>query len=154
MHEGARRARRAIHRRLLVALAAGAAAAEGLVVFPSECTLSTPESRQPLIVQEIERGEVGRQRATGAEWSSSDPKIATVADGVVTPVHDGRATITAKVGAQTATASVVVEGMSMPFAWSFRNHVEPLLAKAGVQLGCVPWRAGRQRRFPALAAGL
>ncbi|MGO9923343.1 MAG: DUF1553 domain-containing protein [Isosphaeraceae bacterium] len=119
----------------LFALTAGAAAAEGLVVFPSECTLSTPASRQRLIVQEIERGEVGRERSTGAEWSSSDPKIATVAAGVVTPVHDGRATITARVGAQTATASVVVEGMSKPFAWSFRGHVEPLLAKEGCNSG-------------------
>ena len=81
-----------------LAPAAGAVAAEGVVLLPSECTLSTPESRQPLIVQEIEHGEVGRQRVAGIEWSSSDPKIATVVDGIVTPVHDGQATITAKVG--------------------------------------------------------
>ena len=36
-----------------------------LVLLPSECALSTPESRQPLIVQEIEHGEVGRQRVAG-----------------------------------------------------------------------------------------
>jgi hypothetical protein len=109
--------------------------AEGVVVFPSECALTTPESRQPLIVHEIERGEVGRQIAQEIVWSSSDPKIATVVDGLVTPVHDGRATITAKVGAQTATARVVVEGLSNPFSWSFRNHVEPVLAKEGCNSG-------------------
>ena len=38
-------------------------------------------------------------------------------------------------GAQTATAKVVVDGMSDPFAWSFRNHVEPILAKQGCNSG-------------------
>ncbi len=118
-----------------VAPANCALAADGVVLFPSECTLSTPASRQPLVVQEIEHGEVGRQRVAGIAWSSSDPTIATVVDGVVTPVHDGQVTITAKVGAHTSTAKVVVAGMSNPFAWSFRNHVEPILAKQGCNSG-------------------
>ena len=86
-------------------------------------------------MQEIEHGEVGRQRTQGIEWSSSDPAIATVVEGVVVPVRNGRTTITANVGSRTATATVVVEGMSVPFAWSFRNHVEPLLAKEGCNSG-------------------
>jgi len=114
---------------------AGAETAERVVLFPPECKLTGPESRQALIVQRIERGEVGRALAAGLQWSSSDSKIATVIGGVVTPVHDGSATITVKVGAQTATAKVVVEGMSRPFAWSFRGHVEPLLAKQGCNSG-------------------
>ena len=63
------------------------------------------------------------------------PGVATVVDGLVVPVHDGQATITAKVGEQTATAKVVVSGMSSPFEWSFRNHVEPMLAKLGCNSG-------------------
>jgi Protein of unknown function (DUF1553)/Protein of unknown function (DUF1549) len=118
-----------------LALAAGAYAAEGLVVFPAEFKLSSPESRQQLIVHEMERGEVGRQHSQGIEWSTSDPKIATVHDGIVTPVHDGRATITANVGVQKAAATVVVEGTSVPFAWRFREHVEPVLAKEGCNSG-------------------
>ena len=129
-------------------------AAEGVVLFPSECALSTPASRQPLIVQEIEHGEVGRQRVAGIEWSSSDPKIATVVDGIVTPVHDGQATITAKVGAQTATAKVVVAGMSVPFRLEFPQSRRADTGEAGVQLGCVPRCPGRKRRLPALAPGL
>lgn len=117
------------------ASAAVAGASEGVVLLPAELKLGTPASRQSLIVQEIERGEVGRQIATGIDWSSSDPKVAIVQDGVVTPVHDGRALITAKVAGQTATAQVVVEGMSLPFAWSFRNHVLPVLARQGCNSG-------------------
>ncbi|MDR3638353.1 MAG: DUF1553 domain-containing protein [Isosphaeraceae bacterium] len=118
-----------------LASAVSARAAESVVLFPTECALSTPQSRQRLIVQEMERGEVGRQVVSGVEWSSSDPNVATVADGVVTPVHDGQATITAKAGGQTATAKIAVSGTSLPFAWGFRDHVEPVLAKLGCNSG-------------------
>lgn len=119
----------------LFAPSATARAADGVALFPPECTLSSPQSRQRLIVQEMERGEVERQVTSGVEWSSSDPNVAAVADGIVSPVHDGSATITAKAGGQTATAKVTVSGMSRPFAWSFRNHVEPVLAKLGCNSG-------------------
>jgi hypothetical protein len=114
---------------------ADAPESDQVVLLPQECTLTNPESRQPLVVQELERGEVGRQLTRGIAWSSSDPKIATVVDGIVTPAHDGLATITAKLGARTATARVVVQGMSKPFAWGFRDHVEPVLAKQGCNSG-------------------
>jgi hypothetical protein len=115
--------------------ASGALAADGLVVFPSECKLSSPESRQQLIVHEIERGEAGRQHTKGIEWSSSDSKIATVAEGIVRPIGNGQATITARVGAQSAVTKVLVEGMSASFNWGFREHVEPVLAKEGCNSG-------------------
>ncbi|MDD3363018.1 MAG: Ig-like domain-containing protein [Hespellia sp.] len=43
-----------------------------------------------------------------ATWESSDEKVATVANGEITAVGKGTATITAKVGAFTATCDVVV----------------------------------------------
>ncbi len=88
-----------------------------------------------MIFQEMHGPEVGRQVLAKIEWSSSDPKVVTVAEGVVTPLHDGQATITAKSGDRTATAKVAVSGMGLPFAWSFRNHVEPVLAKLGCNSG-------------------
>jgi hypothetical protein len=105
-------------------------------VLPAECTLATPQSRQRLIVQEVERGEVGRQLdSKNVEWSSADPKVATVAGGVVTPVGDGETTVTARAGGRAASVKVVVKGQNVPFAWSFRNHVEPVLAKLGCNSG-------------------
>ena len=122
---------------LLAALSPGvrAPAAERYALLPSSCELSTPESRQHLILQELERDDAGRQVTERILWSSSDSRVATVVDGLVVPVHDGQTTITAKVGANTATAKVVVSGMSRPFEWSFRNHVEPMLAKLGCNSG-------------------
>jgi hypothetical protein len=122
---------------LLIALAPGvrAPAAERYVLLPSSCELTTPESRQHLILQELERDEAGRQVTERISWSSSDSRVATVLDGQVVPVHDGQTTITAKVGDHAAIAKVVVSGMSRPFEWSFRNHVEPMLAKLGCNSG-------------------
>ncbi|WP_165250239.1 DUF1553 domain-containing protein [Paludisphaera soli] len=124
--------------RPLVALAATLVAARGgepIALFPAEVALSTPESRQRLIVQEMERGEPARQVVEGIAWSSSAPEVAAVADGLVTPVADGRATITAKAGDRSATVEVAVSGMARAFDWSFRNHVEPVLAKQGCNSG-------------------
>ena len=42
-------------------------------------------------------------------WSSSDPEVATVEDGVVTAVKEGTATITASAGEKTATCAVTVK---------------------------------------------
>ncbi len=106
-----------------------------IVLLPAESSLSTPESRQRLVVQEVEHGEVGRQLVDKIEWSSSDDAVATVVAGLVTPVKDGQATILAKLGDRTATAKVKVSGMSQLFAWSFRNHVEPVLARQGCNAG-------------------
>ena len=61
----------------------------------------------------------------------------------MSPVKDGEATITARAGDRTATAKVKVAGMAQPFAWSFRNHVEPILASKGATPGraTAPWPA-------------
>ncbi len=112
-----------------------AEAAERLTLLPSRCELTTRESRQRLILQELEGDEAGRQITDKLTWSSSDPQVATVVDGLVIPAHDGQTTITAKVGERNATAQVIVSGMSRPFEWSFRTHVEPMLAKLGCNSG-------------------
>ncbi len=110
--------------------------AEELAVLPSQAALSGPEARQGLIVQHRDSEVFTNQVTDGVTWSSSDPAIAAVSgDGVVRPVADGEATITATVGEQTATANITVSGMSQPFAWSFRNDVLPVLSKAGCNSG-------------------
>src|SRR5438270_13570246 len=88
-----------------------ALADEGLALLPPECTLQTPQSVQHLLVQRTTGGEPTRQVTQGIAWTSSDPHVAEVADGVVTPVGDGEALITARVGDQAATMKVIVAGV-------------------------------------------
>ena len=71
-----------------------------------------------------------------AEFATSDPAVATVDDaGVVHPVGDGEATITATIDGQSATATVTVAGMDSDAGRSFRNDVQPVLAKMGCNTG-------------------
>ena len=111
-----------------------------IVLLPAECKLTTPESSQAFLVQRTVGGELTQQLTAGVIWSSGNPQVATVENGLVKPVGDGAATITAKfaddkLGEQTATAKVIVSGAGQPVAWNFRTHVEPVLAKLGCNSG-------------------
>lgn len=55
------------------------------------------------------------------EWSSSAPAVATVAEGEVTAVAAGEATITAKAGSFTATCKVTVKGEGQPEPGDFTS---------------------------------
>jgi hypothetical protein len=48
------------------------------------------------------------QAPTGVEWTSSNPAVAVVTDGVVRAVGPGQTTVTARVNAERATATVIV----------------------------------------------
>src|SRR5205814_560365 len=64
------------------------------------------------------------------------PGIARVAsDGVVHPVADGRATITAMTRGDLARAEIRVAEATRHRAVSFRGDVVPLLSKAGCNMG-------------------
>lgn len=110
-------------------------AAESLAVLPGKFTLSGPEARQRILVQSTADGRVVGQVTLGVALSSSDEKIVKVEDGVVVPVGNGSASITAKVGNQTATAAVTVENIEQSHSWSFRNHVQSVLSKSGCNMG-------------------
>lgn len=51
-------------------------------------------------------------------WASSDDTVCTVNNGVVTPIKNGTATITATCGSQSATCSVTVSGLSFTISLS------------------------------------
>ena len=120
---------------LLMAPQGRSPAAEALALLPEECVLSTPVRTQTLLVQRRAGGEFRQQVTQKVVWSSSNPEVATVAGGVVKPVADGEAQITASVGEMTATSRVVVKGINQPVALSFRSDVEPMLAKLGCNSG-------------------
>ena len=121
-----------------------ARADDSLVLLPAEIKLSGAEARQTLVVGQAREGQFVGQLSEGVSLESSDPKVVTIADGQARPVGNGEATLTAKIGDRTATAKVIVAGMDQPFRWSFRNHVESVLAKAGCSSGaCHGAQAGK-----------
>jgi hypothetical protein len=132
----------------IVASCGGAASAlraeDALVLLPGEITLSGAQAYQTLLVEESGDNQYVGQLTEGVTFESSNPQVVTIDDGIARPAGNGQATITAKAGARSATASVTVSDMEKPFRWSFRNHVESVLAKAGCSSGaCHGAQAGK-----------
>jgi hypothetical protein len=125
--------------------AIGQSAETTLELLPNRIVLSGPQARQQLIVEQ-RRGElfVG-QCGAGVKWQSSDPAVVAIEEGLLVARSGGRATVTAECNGQTASAEVVVEKFNEPFTWSFRNHVESVLAQAGCNSGaCHGAQAGKK----------
>jgi hypothetical protein len=120
-----------------------------LVSLPTEIQLSSPEARQTLIVQWQNDSGFLEQQVGDVAFTSSDEKVARVEDGIVVPVANGSAEITAnyRSGEESyrSITKVTVTGLDQPFEWSFRNHVESVLSKQGCNSGaCHGARAGQK----------
>lgn len=103
-----------------------------LTVLPPSVNLTTAESHQQLLA-EATIDNYQQDWTRKVKWASSNPNIATVGpNGVVKPVSDGDATITAD---NKASVKVHVQGTKAPFAWSFRNQVIPVMTKVGCNQG-------------------
>jgi hypothetical protein len=123
-------------RYLAVLLLASSGFGQGtLSILPSQVELSSPESRQQLLAQ-AQLGAFHEDWTRKATWQSSNPKVALVeANGIVKPVSDGEAIISAEANGQKARVKVFVKDAGKPFSWSFRNHVIPVLTKSGCNQG-------------------
>src|SRR5439155_7477761 len=87
------------------------------------------------------------QITNGLELSSSDSSVVRIEHGAAVPLKNGTATIRAKAGKDTAMTAVTVEAMDKPFDWSFRNHVQPVLARNGCSAGACHGAAAGQNGF-------
>jgi hypothetical protein len=121
---------------LAVFLAAGAASAGELRLLPGDVVLTGPHASQRLLVVEQQDGRVVGDRTPQARFQSSHPAVATVdGGGTLHAAGDGTATITAAVEGRQAQVQVQVRQAKEPFTWSFRNHVIPLMTRAGCNSG-------------------
>ncbi|HET6575677.1 MAG TPA: DUF1553 domain-containing protein [Fimbriiglobus sp.] len=121
---------------LLVLLTAFSASAADLRVYPANVPLTGPRATQQLLVVSEANGRAVTDRTTAAKFRSSNPAVASVDEaGVVRPVGDGEATITATADGHTATAKVRVTGAGKSSPPSFRHNVEPILTRAGCNSG-------------------
>lgn len=114
-------------------------AAETVQLLPPSVTLSGPTARQRLLVQQHDGVRFTRQLAD-AELVSSNEQIVRVQGQTLIPIGNGTATITvqsgpAQSGKPSSSMTVTVQGFEAPRVWSFRNDVQPVLAKAGCNSG-------------------
>jgi hypothetical protein len=107
-----------------------------LALLPGTSTLSGSHSIQQLVVENVADTHYTGDRTEKAKFATSDEHVATVDDaGVVYPVGNGQATITATIDGQPATSVITVVGMERDPGRNFRNDVQPLLAKMGCSMG-------------------
>lgn len=107
-----------------------------LRILPGDVALHGPRGNQRLVVALADKDNVLADRTSRAMFRSSDVKVASVdARGFVHAAADGEAVITAHVDGQQASIKVKVVDFARPFAWSFRNHVEPVLTRLGCNSG-------------------
>jgi hypothetical protein len=137
---------------LILALAASPALAESmqvgrLSIAPAHLTLRGPMARQQLLVTGI--ADQRQQDITHlVQYTSSDRSIVRVDDeGVVSPVANGRAVITATIGEVSTEAAVEVVAADTPAALKFEVDVVPILASAGCSAGACHGKQRGQNGF-------
>ncbi len=107
-----------------------------VAILPQAVVLRGQGSHQQLIVESRAGTTYTGNRTGSSSFVSSNPNVATVdAAGVVAAVSDGRAIITARDGEVSASTVVEVERASAPYPLTFRNHVMPVLTRAGCNSG-------------------
>ena len=94
---------------VLMLLASTARAEESIQLIPGQFTLAGAAARQSLILESFSGPNAVGQITAGAAFTSSDPKIVKIEEGVAIPVANGKASLTAAAGDRTATAEVTEE---------------------------------------------
>lgn len=120
---------------LLCTLIATHVSADELRLLPETVTLTGIEAQHRVLAYRFDEGFAGPVEKVTLK--SSDPKVAKIdADGVVSAVGNGNATVTALADdGSKAITKIQVKGMAAPHEWSFRNHVQPILTKGGCNSG-------------------
>jgi len=106
-----------------------------LRLLPERIALTGPEARHRLLVEEFADGKFRGQLVEGVTYASSNSEVVEIVDGFAVPRGNGTATVTATTGDRFAQTEIVVADFDKPFQWSFRNHVESVLAKTGCSTG-------------------
>jgi Protein of unknown function (DUF1553)/Protein of unknown function (DUF1549)/Bacterial Ig-like domain (group 2) len=107
-----------------------------LKILPTSLSLTIPRLNQRLVVEGTYVDGHHEDLTSKARITSSNPQIALIdKEYYVHPESDGQATITAEYQGHQAAAPVAVKHFSNPFAWSFRNHVLPVMTKVGCNSG-------------------
>lgn len=83
-----------------------------------------------------------------AQFSAQPEGIVQIdATGLVTPLADGEAVVTAKLNDKSAELKIVVTGFKTPLPINFRNQVVPIFTKLGCNGGGCHGKSGGQNGF-------
>lgn len=110
--------------------------AQALNVYPAQVLLTGPRDEYRLGVVGQYAREQQWELTRQAQFTSADPKIATVdAHGVVRPVSDGATTITITAAGKTASVPATVKGAANDAPVDFTREIVPIFTRAGCNQG-------------------
>ena len=105
-------------------------------ILPESFQLDGAESVHRFLLEAFDGNTAIGADVENCQLVSDNDQIVRVDAGKLVPVADGQTTVRAVCGDQTlATANVVVSNTGERFHWSFRNHVQSVLAKQGCNSG-------------------
>jgi len=132
---------------LLLTVVGGARAAEAPVVRPARVELHSPEDSVQVLVETASGGRAV-DRTRDARWTVADEKVARVdRSGLVTPLSNGKTSLTITLDGTTRSIDVVVVGVVEPRPLSFQQDVIPILTKARCNSGGCHGKAEGQNGF-------
>ncbi len=121
---------------LLTILSVQLPAADSFRLLPAALKLDGREATHRIMVERFDGDRAVGLVDDSMELKSDNTQIATVENGTVVPVADGETMIRAVLGQkEIATARVIVTNTGNRFRWTFRNHVQSVLAKQGCNGG-------------------
>src|SRR5579875_723473 len=105
-------------------------------ILPSSVSLAIPRLNQRIVVEGIYADGHEADLTSQAQIQTSNSSVALIdKEGFVHPEGDGHTTLTASYHGLRVTAPVEVKNFAIPFVWSFRNHVLPVMTKMGCNSG-------------------
>ena len=112
-------------------------AADGIRLLPTDFSLKGPENIQQLTVVRLVQGKLaGMVDETDLRYSVADPAVVVIKDGVAHGLANGKTEIRVETpDGSVAIAKVRVSNAETEAQWSFRNHVQSVLAKSGCNMG-------------------
>jgi hypothetical protein len=133
---------------LLIGLSSASAwSAEAIVVFPTDMSLRGREARQRFFVERVVEGRGQGAVSDEVAFAVADPAVCRVEGRTVVPLANGETAVSATHGGLTTTFRVQVSKMEEEFAWSFRHHVQSVMAKQGCNSGACHGAAAGKRGF-------
>jgi hypothetical protein len=125
---------------------AAEAQAEPILVFPAEIVLAAKGRQQLLVQQPLANGLV-RDLSREALFTSSDPSVVSVADGVAHALGEGLAKVRVEAAGQVASVDVVVGPKPSGARLSFVADVLAVLGRAGCANGACHAKPKGQNGF-------
>jgi hypothetical protein len=125
-----------------------AASIQALTIEPGPVKLRGRDSVQQVFVTARLSGDASRDLTKKVIYRSSDERVARVdADGVIYPVTDGSAEISAEYGDRAVKVAVTVEHTGTDLPINFANQVVPIFTKLGCNSGGCHGKASGQNGF-------